>query len=79
MRSDSNQMKRNGGQVRIDPASASPLRCEECGRPFAYVTADGKVVVQSRHGGNAHTNAVAVAELVRLVGYVVASGSGLAA
>jgi len=65
--------------MRIDMASASSLRCEECGRPFAYVTADGKVVVQSRHGGNAHTNTIAVTELARLVGYVVASGSGLAA
>ena len=36
-----------------------------CRRPFATLRG-GVLVIQSRHGGETHTNEVAVAELVRL-------------
>jgi hypothetical protein len=41
------------------------LRCACCGLPYARLV-DGKVVIVSRHHGEAHANAVSLAELEKL-------------
>ena len=41
------------------------LRCACCGLPYARVQ-DGCLVVESRHHGDKHTNAIALAEVARL-------------
>ena len=41
------------------------LRCAECGLPFGRVQ-NGVLIVESRHHGETHTNAIAVQRLQRL-------------
>jgi hypothetical protein len=41
------------------------LKCECCGLPFARLV-NGCIVVESRHHGEKHQNAIAVDELVKL-------------
>ncbi len=43
------------------------LRCGCCGLPWAMVTRDGRLVVESRHSGRVHINTVSVAALAALV------------
>jgi len=41
------------------------LRCGQCGLPWAKIC-NGVLVVESRHHGDRHVNAIAIAELERL-------------
>ena len=51
--------------------SETALRCGCCGLPWAVVTLDGMLVVESRHSGHVHINTVSVAALAAL-----AAGNG---
>lgn len=42
------------------------LRCATCNLPFARIQ-HGALVIQSRHHGEAHTNAISLAELKTLL------------
>ncbi len=42
------------------------LRCSCCGLPFARLQ-HGCIVVESKHSGEKHVNAVAVDELVKMI------------
>lgn len=53
------------------PASGTVLHCGCCGLPWATVTPDGVLVVESRHGGRVHENRLSVAALAAL-----AAGNG---
>lgn len=52
-------------------ASGTTLHCGCCGLPWATVTPDGVLVVESRHGGRVHENRLSVAALAAL-----AAGNG---
>lgn len=41
------------------------LRCGQCGLPWAKIS-NGVLVVESRHHGDRHVNAIALPELTRL-------------
>ena len=48
------------------PKVKDPLRCAQCGQPFARLQG-GSLVIQSVHGGEKHYNWVSVWDLVLLV------------
>lgn len=48
------------------PASGTVLHCGCCGLPWATVTPDGVLVVESRHSGRVHENRLSVAALAAL-------------
>ncbi len=47
------------------PPDFIELRCACCGRPFAILR-EGKLIIQSRHGGQIHTNVIPIQMAITL-------------
>ncbi len=52
------------------------LRCGQCGLPWAKVC-NGVLLVESRHHGDRHVNAIALEELIREWQVVINVGSAI--
>ncbi len=52
------------------------LRCGQCGLPWAKVC-NGVLLVESRHHGDRHVNAIALEELIREWQVAVSAGSAI--
>lgn len=46
-----------------------PLRCSECGLPFARIQ-NGVLIVESKHNGETHVNVITIAAIAELAGIV---------
>lgn len=44
-----------------------PLRCSACGLPFARIQ-NGVLIIESKHHGQTHVNAVSLMSIVELAG-----------